>query len=206
MKQRRKAKFLSFEGGEGVGKTTQIARLALRFEKLGKEVVVTREPGGSTIANKIRSLLIDPKLKGLNSLAELFLYEASRVQHLQDTILPALKRGAIVLCDRFADSSLVYQGVARKISPRTVQQLNLLATKGLKPSHTFILNLDPRIGLARAGSRGVLDRIEQEQLAFHQAVRRGYIALAKREPKRCFLIDASQSRDKIHEDICEYLF
>jgi dTMP kinase len=210
MKILRKAKnkglFISFEGGEGVGKTTQIARLAMRLEKAGHKVVVTREPGGSAIANRIRTLLLDRKNDGLVPLAELFLYEASRAQHLHDTIRPALARGEIVICDRFTDSSVVYQGTARKIKPSTVANLNLLATSGLQPQLTFILDLDPRIGLARVGSRGIMDRMEKEQLSFHKAVRRGYLKLVKAYPQRCKLIDASQSRDKIHEDICEHVF
>ena len=205
MQTQRKAKkrglFITFEGGEGTGKTTQIAKLAIELEKRGKRVVVTREPGGSTIANRIRSLILDPEIKGLVPLAELFLYEASRAQHIHDTIEPALKAGAIVICDRFADSSVVYQGTARKISSKIVGDLNRLATGGLKPDLTFILDLDPRIGFARIGSRGVMDRMEQEKLSFHQSVRKGYRKLAKAEPKRCVVINASGARDKIHEEI-----
>lgn len=205
-KAKKRGLFVTFEGGEGVGKTTQIARLAQAFEAEGRTVVVTREPGGSQIANRIRSLLLDPKNKGLVPLAELFLYEASRAQHVSDVIKPALERGHVVICDRFADSSVVYQGLARKLPAALVQRLNELATGGLKPDHTFVLDLDPRIGLARVGSRGVLDRMEREQLSFHMAVRRGYRSLVKKEPKRCMLVDASRSRDQIHEDILAHLF
>ena len=206
--QQRKAKglFITFEGGEGTGKTTQIARLALNFEKQGRKVVVTREPGGSEIANRIRSLILDPKMKGLVPLAELFLYEASRAQHVKDIIEPALKKGAVVICDRFADSSVVYQGAGRKIPAKIVRELNKLATGCLQPHITFFLDLDPRIGLSRIGVRGVLDRIEKEALGFHQAVRKGYRKLAKAEHKRFVTIDASLSRDQIHEAICAKLF
>jgi dTMP kinase len=193
--------FLTFEGGEGAGKTTQIARLAHALEAQGRTVTVTREPGGSRIANRIRSLLLDPKMKGLVPLAELFLYEASRAQHLHDTIRPALEAGHVVICDRFADSSVVYQGVARGLKAPLVRELNRLATAGLKPDRTLVLDLDPRIGLARVGSRGILDRIEKEALSFHQAVRAGFRRLAKEEPRRVRLIDASRSRDDIHEAI-----
>lgn len=205
---RRKAKsglFLTFEGGEGTGKTTQIARVAKHFEAQGKRVVVTREPGGSHIANQIRSLLLDPKMKGLKPLAELFLYEASRAQHVQDIILPALKEGKVVICDRFTDSSIVYQGVARGLPAKLVTLLNGIATGGIRPDLTFVLDLDPRIGLARVGSRGILDRMEKEALSFHQAVRKGYRKLAKAEPKRFRVIDASKSRDQIHETILQHL-
>lgn len=198
--------FITFEGGEGVGKTTQIARLAKQWETRGRKVIVTREPGGSQIANRIRTLLLDPKNKGLMPLAELFLYEASRVQHISDVIGPALAAGKIVICDRFADSTVVYQGLARKLPAALVKQMNQIATDGLTPDFTFVLDLDPRIGLARVGSRGVMDRMEQEKLSFHEAVRKGYRQLARKYPKRCILIDASRSRDQIHENICKKFF
>lgn len=197
--------FLTFEGGEGTGKTTQIAKLARAFESAGRRVVVTREPGGSQIANRIRSLLLDPKMHGLVPLAELFLYEASRAQHVHDVIGPALKSGHVVICDRFADSSIVYQGAARGLASSLVRELNEIATGGLEPHLTFVLDLDPRIGLARVGARGILDRMEQEKLAFHKAVRAGYLALAKANPKRFHVIDSSRSRDDIHERILEKL-
>lgn len=201
---RRKAKrgiFVTFEGGEGVGKTTQIALLARAFEKEGRRVVVTREPGGSALANRIRSLLLDPKMHGLVPLAELFLYEASRAQHVQDVVGPALAAGRVVICDRFADSTIVYQGAGRKLGAPLVASLNKVATGGLKPDLTLLLDLDPRIGLARVGARGILDRMEKEKLAFHRALRKGYLALAKREPRRVKVMDASQSRDQLHESI-----
>lgn len=197
--------FLSFEGGEGVGKTTQIARLAKAFEERGRKVIVTREPGGSQIANRMRSLILDPELKGIVPLAELFLYEASRAQHVADIIGPALERGHVVICDRFADSSIVYQGAGRKLAASLVNKLNLIATGGLKPHLTFVLDLNPRIGLARVGARGILDRMEKETLGFHTRVRNGFRALVKREPKRCILIDASRSRDEIHEQMINVL-
>jgi len=205
MAKKEKGIFITFEGGEGVGKTTQIARLAQIFEKQGHRVIVTREPGGSNTANRIRSLLLDAKMKGLVPLAELFLYEASRAQHVQEVILPALKSGHIVICDRFADSSSVYQGVGRKLAPNLVTKLNKIATNGLQPTLTFVLDLNPQIGLARVGARGILDRIEKETLSFHLAVRNGFKKLAKQEPKRCILINASQSRDEIHENIITVL-
>lgn len=193
--------FITFEGGEGTGKTTQIALLAKAFEKMGKTVVVTREPGGSTIANRIRSLLLDPSMKGLVPLAELFLYEASRAQHVKEIIEPAIAAGHIVICDRFADSSIVYQGAARGLPGKLVHQLNQIATAGLSPHFTFLLDLDPRIGLARIGARGVLDRMEKENLSFHKAVRAGYLRLAKENKKRFHVISSTLSRDKIHESI-----
>jgi dTMP kinase len=153
----------------------------------------------------MRSLIIDPKNDGMVPLAELFLYEASRAQHMHDTVLPALKRGAIVICDRFADSSLVYQGVGRKLKPEMVKNLNKIATGGISPDVTVLIDLDPRIGLARVGARGVLDRLEREKLSFHKAVRNGFLALAKKEKKRFLVVDGSRSRDEIHEEIVDYL-
>lgn len=201
--KKKRGLFITFEGGEGAGKTTQIAKLAKAFEAAGHRVVVTREPGGSHIANRIRSLILDREMTGLVSLAELFLYEASRAQHVAEVIRPALAAGKVVICDRFADSSVVYQGAARGISAALVKELNEIATGGLKPNLTFVMDLDPRIGLARVGARGILDRMEKEKLSFHKAVRRGYANLVKAEPRRCRRIDASQSRDRIHEQMVE---
>lgn len=210
---RRKAKkapkkglFLSFEGGEGAGKSTQIRLLADSLRAHGHAVVLTREPGGSEIANRIRGMILDPAMQGLVPLAELFLYEASRAQHMADTILPALERGAIVICDRFTDSSIVYQGAARGLQASLIHKLNLFATGGLQPRRTFLLDLDPREGLARARGRGEgLDRMEAEGLAFHQAVRKGYQALAKKDKKRFRVIRAAQAPEKVHSDILDGL-
>ncbi|RYZ97686.1 MAG: dTMP kinase [Proteobacteria bacterium] len=202
----RKAKsgyFITFEGGEGAGKTTQIARLANAFESTGRRVIVTREPGGSTIANRIRSLILDPKMEGLVPLAELFLYEASRAQHVADVIRPALEAGHVVICDRYTDSSVVYQGVARGLDGAMVKRLNTMATGNLQPDLTLLLDLDPRIGLARVGNRGILDRMEKEALSFHQAVRQGFLALSRLERRRFRVIDSSLSRDAIHAQILE---
>lgn len=201
----RRGLFLTFEGGEGAGKTTQIARLAKAFEAEGRRVIVTREPGGSHIANRIRSLILDPKMKGLVPLAELFLYEASRAQHVSDVIRPALDAGHVVICDRYVDSSVVYQGVARGLEASLVKRLNDMATGALYPDLTLLLDLDPRIGLARVGARGILDRMEKEALSFHQAVRAGFLSLAKKERRRFRVVNASMSRDAIHAQILSAL-
>lgn len=186
-----------------MGKTTQIARLAKHLEQQGSRVVVTREPGGTQVANRIRSLILDPKMNGLIPLAELFLYEASRAQHVKEIILPSLERGDVVICDRFADSSVVYQGAGRGLARKTVEVLNKLATGNLRPDLTIVLDLDPRIGLARVGTRGVLDRLEREKLGFHKRVRAGFLRLAKENPKRVHVISASKSRDEVHTLILE---
>src|SRR3989344_6832519 len=141
---KKKGLFITFEGGEGGGKSTQIQRLADAFRAKGREVVVTREPGGTAVADQIRALLLSHQLKGIVPLAELLLYEASRAQHVKELIEPALKRGAVVVSDRFADSSLVYQGVGRKLPPALVRQLNKIATGGLSAHPTFLLDLDTR--------------------------------------------------------------
>lgn len=205
MASRSKGLFISFEGGEGTGKSTQIEYLAARFRALGREVLITREPGGNAIADKIRALLLSHDLKGVHPLAELMLYEASRAEHTEHTIRPALKRNAIVLTDRYADSSIVYQGAGRKIKRPLVEQLNKIATGGLKPHLTFIFDMDPREALLRAGKRGKLDRLESEGIKFHLAVRQGYRALARRERKRCFLLQAATTRELVSEKIQQVL-
>lgn len=205
-KRRARGLFLSFEGGEGAGKSTQIQLLAESMRAHGHAVVLTREPGGSEIANRIRGMILDPAMQGLVPLAELLLYEASRAQHMEDTILPALEKGAVVICDRFTDSSIVYQGAARGLDARLIDRLNLVATGGLQPKRTFFLDIDPREGLARARGRGEgLDRMEAEGLAFHEAVRKGYKALARKEPRRIRVVNAAQEPEKVHSDILDEL-
>lgn len=193
--------FITFEGGEGGGKSTQISLVAEAFRKAGREVVITREPGGTEAAERIRALILDPSLKGIAPLAELFLYEASRADHVLRRIEPALASGAVVLSDRFADSSLVYQGAARNLQPSVVAQLNKIATGGLKPKLTFIFDLAPEAGFARLQRRGALDRMESEGLAFHRRVRRGYRELWRRDPRRCVLVRASDPAAKITQRI-----
>lgn len=202
---KKKGLFITFEGGEGGGKSTQIQRLAETFRAKGREVVLTREPGGTPIADQIRALLLSHQLKGVVPLAELLLYEASRAQHVKERIEPALKRGAVVISDRFADSSVVYQGVGRKIKPALVRTLNAIATEGLKPHLTFIFDLDPREGFKRIGARAALDRLESEGMKFHNAVRQGYLKLARSEPRRCFKINAAQAPEKVEADILALL-
>ncbi len=198
--------FLSFEGGEGAGKSTQIKMLAGSLRAHGHEVRLTREPGGSEVADRIRSMILDSSMKGLVPLAELFLYEASRAQHVADTILPALEQGMVVICDRFADSSIVYQGAARGLDSKLVNALNKFATAGLAPRRTLFLDLDPAHGLQRVSDRGGgIDRIEAEGLKFHQAVRKGYLRLARKEKKRIRVIKASQAKEKVHSDILDAL-
>jgi dTMP kinase len=195
--------FITFEGIEGCGKSTQAARLADALEALGRTVLRTRQPGGSAIGQKIREILLDRANAALTPLAEIFLYEADRAQHVSEVIRPALDRGEVVISDRYADATTAYQGAARGLDPRTVAELNRIATGGLVPERTFVLDLAPDVALGRAKARGAPDRLEAESLAFHQRVRDGYLAIAKAEPARVKVVDASRSVEAIAKDVLE---
>lgn len=192
--------FITFEGSEGCGKTTQIEALAKALESQGKTVLITREPGGTLIGEKIRNLLQDPSHENeISDMAELLLFSASRAELIASRIQPALKRGEIVICDRFYDSTYVYQGLGRAIGMEIVEQLNQITVGTLKPDLTILLDLDAKVGIERAKFRqsGELDRIENESLAFFEAVRNGYLELAKKEPERFKTIDGLLSVDAI---------
>ncbi|TVP77089.1 MAG: dTMP kinase [Puniceicoccaceae bacterium] len=196
--------FISFEGGEGCGKSTQIARLSARLQAAGWDVEQTREPGGTALGEAIRQLLQHDKAgQGMAAETELLLFAASRAQHVRERIGPALAAGKIVLCDRFMDSTTVYQGVARAVAPEPVQAINQLAVDTTVPELTFLIDLAPEIGLPRIRNRadGQLDRMEQEALEFHQAVRQGYLDLAQREPTRFVVLDGSQSIETLEQAI-----
>ena len=192
--------FITFEGSEGCGKTTQIEALAKALEAQGKTVLITREPGGTLIGEKIRNLLQDPVHENeISDITELLLFSASRAELIASSIQPALKRGEIVICDRFYDSTYVYQGLGRAIGMEIVEQLNQITVGTLKPDLTILLDLDAKVGIERAKSRqsGELDRIENESLVFFEAVRNGYLELAKKEPERFKTIDGLLSVDAI---------
>ena len=196
--------FITFEGSEGCGKTTQIEALAKALEAQGKTVLITREPGGTLIGEKIRNLLQDQSHKNdISDMTELLLFSASRAELITSRIQPALSRGEIVICDRFYDSTFVYQGLGRAINMNIVEQLNQITVGTLKPDLTILLDLDAKIGIERAKSRqsGELDRIENESLAFFEAVRNGYLELAKKEPERFKTIDGLLSVDAIKKII-----
>ncbi|MFP6582431.1 MAG: dTMP kinase [Candidatus Hydrogenedentota bacterium] len=193
--------FITFEGGEGVGKSTQIERLKNALKTAGHEVVVTREPGGTPIAERIRDVLLDPANDDMTPMAELMLYEAARAQHVGELIQPALDAGRIVLCDRFNDSTTAYQGAGRDLALEDVEVLHQQATGGLLPDVTILLDLDPAVGLSRAKGEGAGDRIEKESLAFHERVRAGFLELTERFPKRIHRIDADQSIDAIADAV-----
>jgi dTMP kinase len=187
--------FVVFEGGEGAGKSTQVKRLAAVLEESGCEVVVTREPGATPVGARIRALLLDPAT-ALSPRAEALLYAADRAQHVATVVRPALARGAVVISDRYVDSSLAYQGAGRALPREEISRLSRWATEGLVPDVTLLLDIDPAIGLARA--TGSPDRIEQESLAFHQAVRQGFLDLAAAEPERYCIVSAMLSPDAVH--------
>jgi dTMP kinase len=188
--------FIAFEGGEGAGKSTQVTALAALLRADGHDVEVTYEPGATRIGAAVRSLLLDPANTGLSARGEAMLYAADRAEHVDSAILPALERGAVVITDRYVDSSLAYQGAGRPLDPAKVGWLNEWATGGLTPHLTLLLDVDPVVGLRRAGEP---DRLESEPLAFHQAVRAGFLALADREPGRYVVIDANQDPDLVQE-------
>jgi len=198
-----RAWFITFEGGEGTGKTTQIRRLAEHLEAVGRNVVLTREPGGTPVAEAARAILLDPALEP-DGLTELFLLEAARHDHVENVILPALERGAVVLCDRFADSSTVYQGMVRGLGEELVIQLNRLATTDLDPDLTIVFDLDPADGVDRARSRnaggdGAESRLDDEPAGFHRRVRQGFIRLAELHPERVRIVDASGGPDDVFD-------
>jgi dTMP kinase len=188
--------FISFEGVEGAGKSTQIARLAGLIKSWGRDdVLVTREPGDSPLGAKLRELVLSPPSGvSIDAHAELLIMLADRAQHVSEVIRPHLDRGGIVLCDRYADSSVAYQGYGRGLDVATVHQLNAFATGGLVPDRTFVLDLDPAVGLQRQSEK---TRMEAEALAFHQRVRAGFLALAEAEPDRIAIVDASGSADAV---------
>ncbi|WP_246696771.1 dTMP kinase [Methylobacterium planeticum] len=197
--------FITFEGGEGAGKSTQVARLARHLrERSGREVVSTREPGGSARAEEIREALLAGLAKPYGPFAEALLFTAARIDHLDRLIRPALRRGEIVLCDRFADSTRAYQGAAGGLDARTVRALERVAVGETRPDLTLILDLPPEAGLARARARageGAPDRFEAEALGFHARLRAGFRAIAEAEPDRCALIDAAHEPDAVEAEI-----
>ncbi|MFH1653346.1 MAG: dTMP kinase [Pseudomonadota bacterium] len=206
----KKGLFITFEGIEGCGKSTQIKLLADFLKKEGSQVLLTREPGGTSIGDKIREILLDPENAGMSARCELLLYSASRHQHVSEKIIPSLKKGMVVLSDRFFDATQAYQGAARKLSGDLVEECRRIATEGIDPDLTFILDLPAKEGLNRISSRydkdgGGADRLESEDIGFHERVREGYLQIAKREPKRVVVIDAKKTVDEIHEEIVKKL-
>jgi dTMP kinase len=204
--------FITLEGIEGSGKTTQIKNIVEFLENKGYDCVVTREPGGTKIGEKIRSILLDPENRAMEPVCELLLYCSDRVQHIKELINPALSEGKTIICDRFFDATLVYQGYARGLDMDLITGLHKMTVDGLKPDITILLDLLPEIGLSRAwkqidnGSRSTGEtRFEKETLSFHEKIRAGYLELARLEPKRFRVIDASNDKEKVKKEIINTL-
>lgn len=197
--------FITIEGLDGSGKTTQIELLSTYFESLEREIVVTREPGGTPISEKIRKLILDMDNTNMSFMTETLLYAASRAQHVEEIIKPALKDNKIVICDRFLDSSVVYQGIARGLGIDKVVEINNYALSGITPNITFYLDIKPEVGIARKKNQSLLDRIESEQLSFHNQVYEGYKKIASIYPERIKVLDATQTEEMLHIQICSML-
>ncbi|MDP2972057.1 MAG: dTMP kinase [Deltaproteobacteria bacterium] len=201
--------FITFEGVEGSGKTTQIQRLKRYLKRRGVPCKVTREPGGPSISEKIRKILLDPNHRKLIPLSELLLYEAARAQHIHEVIKPLLKKGTTVLCDRFNDATLAYQGYGRKLDRELIRKLNRLSSQGIKPHLTFLLDCPSDLGLKRALQRNRISRnekegrFEREKIQFHHRVRKGYLTIARKEPQRVKVIDTRTGEKKVFEKIRE---
>ncbi|NLR96103.1 dTMP kinase [Rhizobium sp. P38BS-XIX] len=197
--------FVSFEGGEGAGKSTQIRRLAERLRERGRDVLVTREPGGSLGAEAVRHVLLSGAAEIFGTRMEAILFAAARNDHVEDIIRPALVRGIIVLCDRFMDSSRVYQGVTGNLEADYIEALQRVAVNGVIPDCTLILDIPAQIGLERARKRASAveapDRFEKEEMQTHEKRREAFLDIAAREPNRCHVIDAQRSEDQIAADI-----
>jgi dTMP kinase len=210
---RKQGKFITIEGLDGCGKSTQLTRLAEALRAHGVDVVVTREPGGTDVGEKIRAVLLDSRTLGLSPWAELALMFASRAQHLDELILPALEAGKFVLCDRFTDSSEAYQGGGRGLGSQPVLQLHQVVCRGVQPDLTILMDSDVEHSVNRARRRNARaaeagtdeNRFEQENRAFFQRVHQKYLEIARREPQRIFMVDARRTADVVHEEIFRYV-
>jgi len=190
--------FITFEGIEGCGKSTQVRRVA---ERLGPRALETREPGGTAIGRSIRGIVLDPGTRALAPVAELLLYFADRAQHVAEVIRPALAEGRVVLCDRHVESSLAYQGYGRGLSLDAIRGLGVLATGGLRPDAIVLIDVPVELGLQRARRRGAQDRLEAEELAFHERVRAGYDALVAQEPERWLRVDGRGAEGEVFDAV-----
>lgn len=199
--------FITFEGIEGSGKSTQISRVLRHLTDNGRTVTLTREPGGTPIGDQVRRVLLDPANRMLDPTAELLLYAASRAQHLREVILPALALDRVVLCDRFSDATVAYQGHGRGLSIPIIRELDRIVTAGLKPRLTVLLDLPAEAGLKRARGRNQSEglhaeaRFENEDLAFHRRVRDGYLLLAREEPGRILVVNAERTPDEVQAEV-----
>lgn len=194
-------RFITIEGMDGSGKTTQIERLKTWFLERGDEVIVTREPGGTRISEAIRPIILNKDYTEMGHMTEALLYAAARSQHVEEIIKPALSAGKMVICDRFVESSIVYQGYARGLGASVVEDINRYATLGIVPDVTLFLDLDHKTGMARKKNQQELDRLEAEGSSFHELVREGYHQLLETRADRMVCIDASKSLDDVYSDI-----
>ena len=199
--------FITFEGVEGSGKTTQIQRLKKYLTQKGIPCKVTREPGGCSIGERIRKILLNPDHCEMTPATELLLYEAARAQHVIEVIKPFIEKEGVVLCDRFIDATLAYQGYGRGLDLKWIQRLNRLSSQGIRPDVTFLLDCPSDVGLKRAIQRNRTlkqekeERFEREEIQFHQRVRKGYLAIARKEPRRVKVIDTREGEEKVFEKI-----
>lgn len=202
--------FITFEGGDGSGKSTQIKRLAARLRIKGYDLTQTREPGGSPGAEAVRHVILSGAAEPFGAEMEAILFAAARADHVDQVIRPAVERGEVVLCDRFIDSSRVYQGITGNLDPELMEEIESVAIAGMMPDLTIILDVDPADGLQRAASRRekgeVADRFEKETLAIHKARRQAYLDIARREPDRCVVVDASHDADAVEDAIADKVF
>ncbi|MGB5474001.1 MAG: dTMP kinase, partial [Gammaproteobacteria bacterium] len=196
-------KFITVEGIEGVGKSTNMEYIHRQLQAAGKDVLVTREPGGTPLAEAIRGLLLDPAYTGMDTLCELQLMFAARAEHLAKVIRPALAAGRWVLCDRFTDATYAYQGGGRGVDAAVIARLEDLVQGGFRPDLTLLLDVTVETGLARASLRGTLDRFEQEQVEFFERVRQAYLDMARKHPGRYRIVDASQPLEAVQQLIRE---
>ena len=194
-------RFITLEGGEGVGKTTNIAYIQSLLEEQNISVLLTREPGGTTLAENIRQLLLDKEQEEIAEQTELLMMFAARAQHIKHVIQPALKKGSWVLCDRFTDATYAYQGGGRNMALSSIQWLENFVQADLRPDLTLLLDAPIQLGMQRAQQRGKLDRFESEHMAFFEKVRQTYLSIAKQQPKRVKIIDATQSLEKVQAQI-----
>jgi dTMP kinase len=198
-------RFITVEGIEGVGKTTNIDFIHRQLQAAGREVLLTREPGGTPLAEAIRGLLLDPEYTGMDARCELQLVFAARAEHLAKVIRPALEQGKWVLCDRFTDATYAYQGGGRGIETSIIAALEILVQGDFRPDLTLLLDVPVAVGLARAGKRGALDRFEQEQVDFFDRVRMCYLDMAREHPARYRVIDAAQPLDQVQQELAAVL-
>lgn len=203
-----KGLFITLEGPDGSGKTTQVSKIAEYLMQNKIDFIQTREPGGTRISDKIRSLILDPEHKEMHDLTEVLLYAASRAQHVHEKIIPALEASKVVLCDRFVDASLAYQGFGLGVGELPVMQVNNIATSGLVPDRSYFIDVSPEVGRARMKARygtGNLDRIEQKDLSYHERVREGFQHIFKNQEKRILRVNGEQDPEMVFGEIVKDL-